>query len=128
MRAKPRSGAGRAAAGLRGTVRRGGDDPDRRAPPVGGLREGKAGWAGGKEKKITGRRWCFVPREGKRKRREREMGWAGRAKICWAERRKRGGEKRKVLFFAEDFKQIQFESTFEEFKFKLNHNIKTMQG
>ena len=77
-----------------------GDDPDRRAPPVGGLQEGEArtGWAGGKGKKITGHRWGFGPREGKRKRREREMGWAGRAKICWAERRKRGREKRKVFF------------------------------
>ena len=60
-------------------------------------------------------------------KRKKGADWAGLA--VWAERRKRGREKRKVFFlFAEDFKQIQFESKFEEFKFKLNHNIKTMQG
>jgi hypothetical protein len=31
-------------------------------------------------------------------------------------------------FFCKRFKQIQFEFKFEEFKFKLKHNIKTMQG
>jgi len=33
-----------------------------------------------------------------------------------------------LSFFCKRFKQIQFEFKFEEFKFKLNHNIKTMQG
>jgi hypothetical protein len=50
---------------------------------------------------------------------------------------RRGGKKNagpawsfrlKEVFFCKRFKQIQFEFKFEEFKFKLNHNIKTMQG
>jgi len=38
------------------------------------------------------------------------------------------GFRLKEAFFCKRFKQIQFEFKFEEFKFKLNHNIKTMQG
>ena len=33
-----------------------------------------------------------------------------------------------IFPFCKRFKQIQVEFKFEEFKFKLNHNIKTMQG
>ena len=76
----------------RESVRRGGDDPDRRAPPIGGVREGKAGtgWAGGKEK-VTGRRWGFGPQEGKGKGgRGRKIGPAGLKRFGW---------KRKVLHF-----------------------------
>ena len=55
-----------------------GDDPDRRASPLGGLREGEAGtgW-------VRGRRWAggrggLGPREekGERRRKRKEMGWA----------------------------------------------------
>ena len=63
----------------RESVRRGGDDPDRRAPPVGGLREGKAGtgWAGGKEK-VTGRREGEFGLREKKKKGRGGTGWARR--------------------------------------------------
>ena len=60
--------AGSDSTGSPARAREVGGDPDRRAPPIGGLREAKAGtgWAGGKEK-VTGQRWGFGPREGKGK-------------------------------------------------------------
>ena len=74
--------AGSDSTGSPARAREVGGDPDRRAPPIGGLREGEAGtgWAGGKEK-VTGRRWGFGPQEGIGKGWEREKDWAGRAKL-----------------------------------------------
>jgi len=62
----------------RESVRRGGDDPDRRAPPVGGLREGKpkrAGLPEGKKKK-TGRQGDFWAAGIKIKGGGKKEGWA----------------------------------------------------
>ena len=56
-----------------------------------------------------------------RKKKERKR--AGPAEVFWAERGFFF-----LSFFCKRFKQIQFEFKFKEFKFKLNHNIKTMQG
>ena len=71
--------AGSDSTGSPARAREVGGDPDRQAPPIGGLREGEAGtgWAGGKEN-VTGRRWGFGPREGKGKGgRGRKIGPAG---------------------------------------------------
>ena len=90
--------------------------------PTGGPRLsvgcGRGGVGLGRDEEMGRRRWFPGPREKKEKR---EKGnWAGLR--SWA--------KKKVFFFffCKRFKQIQFEFKFEEFKFKLNHNIKTMQG
>ena len=78
-----------------------GDDPDRWAPPVGGLREGEAGtgWAGV-------RRWAgggeSLAREGERKK-------------------KRERNERLCIFFLKLIRTIQFKFKFREFKFKLNN-------
>jgi len=115
VRAKGRP-ARRGAAGLNGVPLGHG----RRTTPTGGALlsvaaggEGRAGRAGEKEK-VTGRRWDFGPREGKRKRREREMGWAGRAKICWA-------EKVFLFLFSKPNKQIQFKFKLKDLNSKWNH-------
>ena len=101
--------------------REGEDGSDERDPPVGDTGgEGADGparardWAGG------GR----LGRVRKEKKERTGPGWR------FGLKGEREGERRERFFFlfAEDFKQIQFESKFEEFKFKLNHNIKTMQG
>ena len=67
-----------------------GDDPDRRAPPVGGLQEGEAGtgWAGV-------RRWAGgggLAREGERKKK-------GEVGLGWNQGRKREREKKGFAFF-----------------------------
>ena len=67
-----------------------GDIPDRRAPPVGGLREGEAGtgWAGV-------RRWAGgggLAREGERKKK-------GEVGLGWNQGRKREREKKGFAFF-----------------------------
>ena len=95
-----------------GAVRRGGDDPDKRAPPVGGLREGRRrvgpGRGDGPAALVS---WAAG--------REEEKGGLGRFGLKTSF---------PIFPFCKRFKQIQVEFKFEEFKFKLNHNIKTMQG
>ena len=88
--------------------------------PTGGARLSVA--AGGEGRDGLGRR--------KRKGNGPAMGFwaAGRKKEkegwpTWAE-----NEFSYFFLFCKRFKQIQVEFKFEEFKFKLNHNIKTMQG
>ena len=70
---------------------------------------------------------CWAARKAKRAAGEGNGRVAGEGKKnagpAWSFRLK------EVFFsFCKRFKQIQFEIKFEEFKFKLNHNIKTMQG
>ena len=66
-----------------------GDDPDRRGPPVGGRGEGAPIWA--ERGKWAGGREEFGPRE-KKKEREREVGWAGRAE-------NKGRKKKRLCIF-----------------------------
>ena len=89
-----------------------GGDPDRRAPSVGGLREGEAGtgWAGV-------RRWAGgggLAREGERKKK-------GEVGLGWNQGRKRERKKKGFAFFLKLFQTIQFKFKFREFKFKLNN-------
>ena len=75
-------------------------------------RRGGASWAG--ERELGRRDWAARGEKGK----EKGLG-----------RLRRFGPKEAFFsFFCKTFKQIQFEFKFEEFKFKLKHNIKTMQG
>ena len=89
-----------------------GGDPDRRAPSVGGLREGEVGtgWAGG-------RRWAGgggLAREGERKKK-------GEVGLGWNQGRKRERKKKGFAFFLKLFQTIQFKFKFREFKFKLTN-------
>ena len=119
MRAKPRGGTRHAAAGLRGSPFVAGE-----TTPTGGPRL-SVGCGRGRRRVGPGRgdgpaalvSWAA----GEKRKEKREKGsWAGLR--SWAEK------KVFFFFFCKRFKQIQFEFKFEEFKFKLNHNIKTMQG
>ena len=96
-RAEARGAAaeGERGARSRGTARREKEDgPDRWAPPVSG-RSGDGAASGWRRRRAVelGRRkgngnrpaMGFWAAGRKRKRREREKDWAGRAKICWAE-------------------------------------------
>ena len=75
-------------------------------------RRGGASWAG--ERELGRRDWAARGEKGK----EKGLG----------QLRRFGPKEAFFSFFCKRFKQIQFEFKFEEFKFKLKHNIKTMQG